>query len=67
MPNAELYMATGLRTQTFEVVSIMDALQQLKENGEYDRIMMKWGLNPLHSAHSAQPVALEQNDQRPVN
>lgn len=50
MPKAELHMATGLLTSPSEVRAIKAALRQLKESGEYDRIMKKWGLIPLYSA-----------------
>lgn len=67
MPRSELHMATGLRTAPSEVNAIKRALQQLKKNGEYDRIMKKWGLSPLHSTHSAPQVILEQDGQRLIN
>ncbi|GMM68217.1 transporter substrate-binding domain-containing protein [Alteromonas sp. MTD1] len=64
MSKSELHMATGLETTSNEVIAIKNALQQLKENGEYQRIMMKWGLSPLHSAP---PATLEQDSQRLIN
>ncbi|WP_189403966.1 substrate-binding periplasmic protein [Alteromonas halophila] len=42
--NLQLQMATGLSTPEDTVESIRKALHQLKEGGDYERIMQKWGL-----------------------
>lgn len=48
--SAELHVATGLMTETSEVEAIKEALDTLKKNGEYERIMRKWGLKPFATA-----------------
>ena len=40
----ELQMATGHQTSLADASKLRGALEQLKANGEYQRIMQKWGL-----------------------
>lgn len=42
--NLEIQIATGLETPTSHVKMLRKGLRTLKENGEYQRIMRKWGL-----------------------
>ncbi len=42
--NLQIQMATGLTTPAATASAISDALSELKQNGEYTRIMTKWGL-----------------------
>lgn len=46
---ADLFVATGLKTEQDKVISIKNALSILKANGEYARILKKWGLEPIES------------------
>ena len=48
--SAELHVATGMKTGQSEANAIKHAIATLKENGEYQRIMQKWGLQPVGSA-----------------
>ena len=48
---ADLFVATGLKTEQDKVSSLKNALSILKANGEYARILKKWGLEPIESAH----------------
>jgi len=48
---ADLFVATGLKTEQDKVNSLKNALSILKANGEYARILKKWGLEPIESAH----------------
>ncbi|MBT3133974.1 transporter substrate-binding domain-containing protein [Alteromonas sp. ALT199] len=47
---ADLFVATGLKTDKDKVKSLKNALSILKANGEYARILKKWGLEPIESA-----------------
>ena len=47
---ADLFIATGLKTEKDKVKSLKNALSILKANGEYARILKKWGLEPIESA-----------------
>ena len=47
---ADLFVATGLKTEQDKVNSLKKALSILKANGEYARILKKWGLEPIESA-----------------
>lgn|GEM_PF-299105 len=42
--NLEIQMATGLQTSPARVNALRQGLTELKANGEYQRIMRKWGL-----------------------
>lgn len=46
---ADLFVATGLKTEKDKVNSLKNALSILKANGEYARILKKWGLEPIES------------------
>ena len=48
---ADLFVATGLKTEQDKVSSLKHAFSILKANGEYARILKKWGLEPIESAH----------------
>ena len=49
--SADLFVATGLKTEQDKVSALKHALSILKANGEYARILKKWGLEPIESAH----------------
>lgn len=46
---ADLYVATGLKTEQEKVTALKKALSTLQTNGEYARILKKWGLEPITS------------------
>ena len=48
--DAELFVATGLKTKPDKVNALRNAISILKANGEYARILKKWGLEPIESA-----------------
>lgn len=48
--DADLFVATGLKTKSDKVNSLKDAISILKANGEYARILKKWGLEPSEPA-----------------
>lgn len=48
--SAELHVATGMKTGEQESSAIKQAIISLKESGEYQRILRKWGLQPAGSA-----------------
>lgn len=45
----DLFVATGLKTEQDKVNALKNALSILKANGEYARILKKWGLEPIES------------------